>query len=115
MGGFISDKKIEIVEVGEKKTQNGGDAFQQTIMICEVPNQIAFLCDFREMNCYWVWNDPMGVQLGEKVIKILYADGDYELIGVNGQAKCKNGRYLWDEGLSCFDENQFNALIAKYS
>lgn len=78
----------------------------------------AFLRDFREVDCFTYYGDPIGAATeGEDtiVIKILYENGAYELINWDGQAEytSKRGFQLYS-GFSVFDEVQFDALISKY-
>lgn len=78
----------------------------------------AFLVDFRNVDCYVWFGDPIGLQPapeGTDVVKIEYRNGDYELIDCNGQTEYTEKRGLvYYAGFSMFDENQFTALIGKY-
>ena len=78
----------------------------------------AFIDDFKKVACYTYFGDPVGpVDKAEvaDVIKIVYDNGDYELIAYNGQAEYTQARgYNHYAGFSIFDEEQFMTLISNY-
>ncbi len=78
----------------------------------------AFLADFRDVDCYIWFGDPIGLKPapeGTDVVKIEYRNGDYELIDWNGQTEYTVKRGLdYYAGFSVFDKNHFPVLIMKY-
>ena len=75
----------------------------------------AFLEDFKKLDCYACWGDPAGVTpegVEDTVIKISYANGEYELINWNGQSEFTSEKgFKYYAGYSIFDEQQFESLI----
>lgn len=74
-----------------------------------------FLSDFNRLDFYKSSLGPVGIVENSLVIKIVYENGDFELVHYNGQAK-----YTYELGSSnycgrgTFEKEQFNALIEKY-
>ncbi len=102
---------IEIVEVGEAD-ELGINA--QTILY-EVSDIDAFMKRFNSMDCYFVYSDPVGVDAKTAVIKLIYENDEYELIGVNGQAEyTKEKQYRNYVGQRYFDKEQFNDFLSSY-
>ncbi len=112
---FIHDSpdisSIEIVKVGEESSQ---EIIEQTT-ISIVDDMERFIEDFNRINCYTIYSDPSGIEDNAVVIKIIYNNDDYELIGVGGQAKYVSGKYDNYVGYQYFDQDQYKALISKYS
>lgn len=102
---------IEIVEVGEKNSQ--GNIEQNTIYIIE--NIEVFMRDFAKVDCYILYSDPTGIENNTTVIKVIYNNNDYELIGADGQAQYINGKYDNYVGYRYFDRDQYESLLLKYS
>lgn len=79
---------------------------------------IAFLDDFKKINCYTYYGDPAGITeegVEDIVIKVSYENDEYELINWIGQAKYTQERgFSYYAGFSVFDEEQFELLITKY-
>lgn len=84
----------------------------------KIVNTDAFLDDFSNIGCYTYYGDPAGVTpegISDTVIKILYTNGEYELINWSGQAKHTTEKgFRYYAGYSVFDETQFESLIAMY-
>lgn len=102
---------IEIVEIGEENSQ--GNIEQNTIYIIE--NIEVFMRDFAKVDCYILYSDPTGIENNTTVIKVIYNNDDYELIGVDGQAQYTNGEYDNYVGYRYFDRDQYESLLLKYS
>lgn len=102
---------IQIVEIG--KRDDNGEIKQTTI--CIIENIEAFLKDFSEVDCSSVFRDPAPLSGNETVIKILYTDGNYELIAYYAQSKFYDGYLHWYAGYYVFNEEQFDGLIIKYT
>ena len=81
----------------------------------QVNDIISFLNAFCALDCYTYFGDPIpATPEGEEntVIKILYANGEYELINWKGQTKNLAERGLnYYAGYRVFDEAQFKTLI----
>lgn len=85
--------------------------------IKKIEDTSTFLKDFQKVNCYTYFGDPIGVTpegVEDTVIKISYANGEYELINWNGQSKYTAEKgFNYYAGYSTFDEQQFESLMAK--
>ena len=101
---------VEIVLI----TINEVDGLQQKVQtIVEEPE--LFLNEFSQVKCYVWFSDPIGVKNNVLAVKIIYDNGDYELIQWNGQAKYERERGLRNyTGFRVFDENEFNALLDNF-
>lgn len=102
--------KIQIVEVGYQIV--AGELEQK--IVGEVTDNTAFLDSFSQLECFLNTGDPRGIGGRQKVIKIVYCNGDYELIGKEGQGKYLSGQYKHYAGYRFFDDEQFEELIARY-
>ena len=78
----------------------------------------AFINDFQKVNCYVYYGDPLGVTpegVDDIVVKIMYENGEYELINWSGQSEYTiQGGFSYYKGFNVFEEKQFEFLISKY-
>lgn len=75
-----------------------------------------FLKDFSQVSCYLHHTDPIGIEDNILVVKIIYKNGEYELIDAGGQAQYTNERRFRNyTGYRSFDDIEFKNLISKYS
>ena len=83
----------------------------------EVADINRFLNEFCNLDCYTYFGDPIAATpegTEDTVIKIIYDNGEYELINWKGQSKCTSERGLdYYAGYRVFDEQPFEALIKK--
>lgn len=104
-------ERIEIVEVTGKYI----DGQDEQVFICSVEDKEALLKDLKELKCSRILGDTTCIQPGDKVVKIIYKNGEYELIGYYGQAKYTKERgYQKHKGRRSFQENDFEAFVMKY-
>ena len=85
--------------------------------IKRIENIDLFLQDFNDLDCYIWWGDPLTLKAepdGRSIIKIVYSNGNYELIDWDGQAAFVFDNSNKHTGIRIFDEKQFNNLIEKY-
>ncbi|MBQ4284167.1 MAG: hypothetical protein IJB96_09600 [Lachnospira sp.] len=66
------------------------DGQAEQIVICTVEDSKAFMQELNELNCYLVLGDPIGIESKQTAIKIIYSDGEYDLITYNGRATCRS-------------------------
>lgn len=71
--------------------------------------------EFRKIECKKGFGDPKVLRSGDIGFRIVYNNGDYELITSYGQGSHSSGKYLSSEGYYSFDKEQFELLIEKYS
>ena len=125
------ESEIETVEIVSAKY-----SYECTMPIEEINSQLvsdsaAFLDDLKEVECKtggWAkWYDDLKDE--KKIIKVTYKNEEYEYISSFGYLQFKQeyvaeanagGRitqylYLSGEDCKCFNEEQFSALIEKYS
>ena len=111
-----STDKIVGISVVKISFSDNGEVIQTEVR--EIKDTKAFLDDFKGIDCYTYYGDPLGISeegSEDTVIKIFYENDEYELINWLGQAKytCENG-FSYYAGFSVFDEMQFEALIEEY-
>ena len=113
---------IQIVEVGEVKTIEDTSSNNYKVLyepsfdvIAEIEDIEQFMEDFSQVDCFQRLSDPSKPFEGDKGIKIIYNNGDYDVICSNGQAECENGIYNFERGYNSFDDTQFDELINKYT
>ena len=108
-------KTIEIVKVEYSAEQ---PITFTTLSIIE--DKEAFLQDFSQISCRRKSSSPFGVDSGEIAIKILYNNGEYELITRDAQSQClydpnkEEMYYMKYKGWFYFDKEGFSALLTKY-
>lgn len=102
---------IQIVKVGEYKFS--WIIPEQQKIICEIDDVSEFLQKFKGIDCFLNKGTPTKVSAYEKVIKITYEGGYYELINWDGQTKSYYDEDPYD-GFRYFDEEQFANLIEEY-
>ena len=111
---FLQEKSnissIQIVSLDESKDENGAPV--QTLLY-EIKDIERFLSDFCAMDCQSV--SPPSEPISTILIKIIYSDGEYELIDYYGQSNFRDGYFYTYSGYYCFDQEQFDALILKYA
>lgn len=111
---------IEIVIIGEVKRieDTSSDytvAYEPSFdVICKIQEIEQFIEEFSEVDCFMRISDPSRPLEGDNGIKIVYNNGDYDIICAYGQGEYKNGTYDFERGYHSFDEVEFNTLINKY-
>lgn len=91
-----------------------------TTTIKQIEDIDTFLQDFDDLDCYKYYGDPKGFgehNINDLVIKLVYSNGDYELIDWNGIAKytTSDDRLRNYRGYRVFDEIPFKDFVQKYS
>ena len=113
--------KIELVDAGFH--YYGGFPISEEATY-PIEDTEAFLSDFRDVECRtggWAkWDELRDSE--SRMIKISYAYGEYEYIGVDGYLQHRydytidqTHNYLSGPDCKCFNVEQFSALIEKYS
>lgn len=104
---------IEIVKVS--RDESTGEIEQTTVST--IDDMETFLKDFSQVDCYfYYYANPTGIEDNALVIKIIYQDGEYELIDANGQSEYTDERgFHYYSGHHSFNEGEFENLISKYS
>ena len=102
-------ESIQIVIIGEiTQTTDTSD------VIFNIREIESFIDDFSKIDCRRS-SPPDSPVLGDTGIKIIYKNGDYDIICCNGQSEYRDGFYYADSGTVYFDETQFNELINSYT
>ena len=91
-----------------------------TTTIKQIEDIDTFLQDFDDLDCYKYYGDPKGFgehNINDPAIKLVYSNGDYELIGWNGIAKytTSDDRLRNYRGYVVFDEISFKKFAQKHS
>ena len=93
----------------------GNHIYEEKIKIDDIDT---FISDFRKVECYKYFGDPIGIDKydeGSDILKIEYENGDYELINYNGQSEYTQERgFEMYAGFNVFEIDQFKGLIEKY-
>ena len=112
-----STDEIICISVVKISFSDNGEVIQT--LVSEIKDTKAFLDDFRAVDCYTHYSDPLGISPGgteDTVIQFFYKNDEYELINWLGQAKYTSEYgFRYYAGYSVFDEMQFEALIEKYT
>ena len=103
--------EIQIVWVGERSED---EYVPSQTVLSVVEDTDAFIRELLSIDVKPLY-PPDSVASNEKAIKIIYNNGEYELIHYAGQSKYQDGFYDHYSGCDSFNKNQFNALIEKYS
>lgn len=108
----------DIVEVHIVSFHNTDDGDFYTEHVKTIENLDAFMEDFNSVDCFVWWGDPTGIDSrfdGENIVKLIYSNGDYELINWFGQAEYTSDKGItFYAGIRIFDETQFKDLVSKY-
>ena len=104
--------KVEVILMGELQ---GLYTEHEVTVIKEVSlKDSKFIDDFRKIDCKRAFGDPAELTPGDKGFKVIYKNGDYQIITQSTQGRHRSGKYF-NTGYYSFDEEQFNDLIEKYS
>ena len=100
---------VEIVEF------DASEPYPQWTVLYTIDDIDAFLKKFDQLPCYNKFSHPLGILHGDKVFKITYADGDYELTGENGIAWYQSEHGFSNyQGWTYFLSEDFQALLDEY-
>ncbi|MGN0517299.1 MAG: hypothetical protein ACI4II_01080 [Acutalibacteraceae bacterium] len=112
-----STDEISDISIVAISFDDDGEMLQTEIK--KIDDTDVFLDDFRSVDCYVYYGEPIGVTqegIDDIVVKISYDNDEYELINWQGQSEYTQERgFRYYVGFSVFDEEQFEALIEKYS
>ena len=105
--------EIQIVWVGERSE---GEYVPSQTVLSVVENTDSFVDELLSVDSELLY-PPASIPLDAKAVKIIYNNGDYELLTYCGQAYYRADEDFYQSCAGCeyFDKNQFNALIEKYS
>lgn len=112
---FLHDtSEIESIAIVNISVKNDGSITEKEQTV--ISDIDSFLDDFLAIDCFVWLSDPIGISETCKfAIKIIYQNGEYELIDWNGQAEyTANKGFRNYVGYRTFDEQQFRKLIDNY-
>ena len=105
----------DIIEISIVELSFGENGKLIETKIRQIADTESFLADFKKIECYMYFGDPLGVTpegVEDTVIKITYENGEYELINWKGQAEYTSEKGLiYYAGYCVFDEKQFESLL----
>ena len=108
---------IEIIHADPQQSGENGAILQTTVAVVE--DKVDFMKQFRKVTCHetMVIASPNGLVSQETVIKIIYSNGDYQLIGPHAQASyyAEADDYDHYRGFFYFDDGEFAELITRYT
>lgn len=102
-------QKITIVELLEYDSDTYTYSEKQ---LREVLDVNVFMDEMLALKCDSNWGDPQQLQIGDVVIKLVYDNGDFDLINWRAQIKRRSGTNRY--GYMIFDEKEFDLLLSKY-
>ena len=106
---------IEIVGIVEEYDEETKQP--SLITFAKIDDIDSFLKDFRKVKCRSrgvIGFSPDGVYQNEVAIKFSYENNDYELVSDGGRSIYTGGDLDFYRGHESFNDEQFDALIAKY-
>lgn len=112
-----SESNIVSIEIGYVEEINTENVITQDFITINTLTNDQFtiiLEELRKIECFMYFTDPKTLKNGSNGIKITYNNGDFEIIGADGQAKYKDGYYRTD-GYYYFDDDMFQELIDNWS
>ena len=105
----------EITQTTDTSSENPTEVYTPKFdVIFNVREIESFIDDFSKIDCRRSF-PPDSPVLGDTGIKIIYENGDYDIICCNAQGEYRDGFYYADSGTVYFDETQFNELINSYT
>ena len=112
-----SEENIDAISIVKISYNDSSELIQTNIKT--VDDKDGFLEKFRSVGCYIYFGDPVGpdsIEAEDKVIKINYKNGNYELINYCGQSEyiSEKNKLSFYAGFNVFDKEQFEALISEY-
>jgi len=102
-------KSIEIIRLGEWPQEEGRDDYT---VLATVTDCVDFGNRLNELKYSVIFGTPYVFTSGDVVVKIDYADGDYDYINKTTQLFYRSGKY--DYGCYVFNDKQFDALMSEY-
>ena len=113
----IDTIQIEIVNLETDMGYHAGSPYNEenvsVIMVIENDRKEDFLSDFKKIKSYQPNFGSRIDSISGVAIRIIYANGDIELITDYGTATVKNGE-IWNR-TTTFDSDAFSELIDEYS
>ena len=118
---FIGDQKyfcdvdnvisVEIIQLDGFPRKGAYDFFDYTL-ICKIEDYSAFIERLNNLKHRKWGGEPLSYEVGDIAIKIVYNDGNYDLIHNEAQTMHRDGKnktgYFW------FDKTEYDELIDEY-
>ena len=100
---------VEIVVFGDPIPGELGLEESLISRVAEIP---AFLEKMNAIERRTNWGEPITIKPGDIAIKIIYLNGEYDLVTWDAQVKCR--KEMNHTGYSVFNQQKFIALINEY-
>ena len=117
--GFLGDQKyecevteVESIQIVRLDEYIEGECRFEYAILAEITDHATFINKLNNLKHSVNWGDPTHMELEYVVIKIVYHNGDFDLIHQKAQWFNRDGRNR--SGFFFFDQNQFLALISEY-
>jgi hypothetical protein len=108
-----STDDIVTIEIVQKSAYQKGEKEPQYTEICKIEEKDVFLADFKMLTCYRTADPPKVVPDDAIVIRIVYSNGDYELIHYCAQIRVHDGE-INPYGIATLLQEEFDQLLEKY-
>lgn len=106
--------RIERIEIVRLEETSKYDVFSAKTL-ATVGDADSFLKGFKSLKCRLHYTAPKGVHSGENVIKFVYTNDEYELVGIYGSAyNTTVGGFVNYRGYYYFEKEEFTSFIERY-
>lgn len=110
---YICDiEQVESIQIVKLAAYVKGEYRFEYTVLADISDHAAFVERLNKVKQSEKWTDPGQLYVGDKVIKIEYRNGDYDLLDDGAQYLHRSGENQY--GYWTFDSEQYNALIADY-
>ena len=103
---------VERIEIVRMETPDQNRAEYKYTVLCVVTDEVNFIERLTNLDHRVHWGDPKVLYEGYLAIRIVFTNGDYDLIHHRAQAMCRSGATNY--GFFIFDEDEYNQLISDY-
>lgn len=102
---------IDIVYVGDSVD----DYVFEVEKVKTVSDTASFISAFEKLSCYLIYTAPKGIQSDSMAIKIIYDNGNYEIVGDGGAAYFIQSRGFENyHGRRYFNKDEFTSFLSSY-
>lgn len=106
------EKEVESVQIVKLDKYVDDELRFEYTVLSDIVDQSTFIKRLNDLKHSVNWGDPMVLKEGYIVIKIVYLNGDYDLLHYDAQFFHRNG--VNNSGFFFFDKDEFNLLISDY-
>lgn len=105
--------EVESVQIIRLEKYVEGEYRYEYTVLSEIADRSVFIERLNNLKHSVNWGEPSQMDIGYVVIRIVYLNGDYDLLYPNAQRFHRSG--VNNSGFFFFDEEQFQTLISEYT